>query len=95
MRRDLFVFAGQSNMMGAAVYPPETSLSVAHSYEYKHKDRRLGSPMGRFAPVGYPVGEFSYADLSYAYSDNMTDAKGNSRLNDYGKNAYFSSIFLT
>jgi hypothetical protein len=28
MRRDLFVFAGQSNMMGASVYPPKKGISV-------------------------------------------------------------------
>ena len=89
MKRDLFIFAGQSNMMGAAVYPPKTPLQINHSFEYKHKPRRLGALCGAFLPARHPAGEFSYADLSKAYAPENTDQYGNSLLNNYVKNAYF------
>ena len=89
MRRDLFVFAGQSNMVGASVYPPKKELSIKNSYEYKHKARRLGAAHGQFVSAGYPVGEFSYADLTMAYRTDMVNACGESLLCDYDKNTYF------
>ena len=89
MKRDLFAFAGQSNMMGASVYPPVKPLSVAHSFEYKHKPRRLGNCTGSFVPAGYPVGEFSYADLARAYAPDTANKKGESTLSDYAENTYF------
>ena len=89
MQRDLFVFAGQSNMMGAAVYPPEKELSIVRSWEYKHKLRRLGGKTGSFVPAGYPVGEFSYIDVSRAYAEDSVNAKGESTLTDYVTNTYF------
>ena len=89
MKRDLFVFAGQSNMMGASVYPPKKTLSIRDSYEYKHKPKRLGEAEGRFTLVSYPVGEFSYADLDLAYRAEMTNARGESFLHDYAKNTFF------
>ena len=89
MKRDLFVFAGQSNMMGAAVYPPVKKLSLSRSYEYKHKLRRLGNPTGNFVPAQYPVGEFSYVDLARAYAPGMINEKGESTLCDYAENTYF------
>lgn len=91
MKRDLFVFAGQSNMVGASVYPPKKALSINNSYEYKHKVRRLGEPHGQFVTAGYPVGEFSYADLATAYHPEMVTAEGESTLIDYEKNTYFST----
>ena len=89
MKRDLFVFAGQSNMMGAAVYQPKLPLDLRRSFEYKHKPRRLGAPTGAFVPAGYPVGEFSYADLSKAYAPYSVNEKGESTLNNYIKNTFF------
>jgi len=89
MRRDLFVFAGQSNMMGAAVFPPKHPLKTVRSFEYKHKPRRLGGESGEFVPAGYPVGEFSYKDVAAAYASDMVDELGRSKLNEYAKNAYF------
>lgn len=89
MKRDLFVFAGQSNMMGASVYPPKKELSIARSFEYKHKTRCLGGKSGSFVPAGYPVGEFSYADISRAYAEDSVNAKGESTLTDYVTNTYF------
>lgn len=88
MKRDLFVFAGQSNMMGAAVFPPKKVLHIENSYEYKHKAHRLGKGE-LFVKAGYPVGEFSYIDLDKAYSYDMTDKNGNSTLTDYINNTYF------
>ena len=88
MKRDLFVFAGQSNMMGAAVFPPKKALQIKDSYEYKHKAKRLG--VGElFVKAGYPVGEFSYVDIEKAYTEDMTDENGNSKLVDYVANTYF------
>lgn len=89
MRRDLFVFAGQSNMMGASVYPPKRKIDVKNSYEYKHKARRLGANSGDFVVANYPVGEFSYIDIEKAYALDMVNEKGNSTLVDYVNNTYF------
>lgn len=89
MKRDLFVFAGQSNMMGAAVHPPKKELSITRSFEYKHKPRRLGNKTGSFVPAGYPVGEFSYIDVARAYGEDSVNAKGESTLTNYVANTYF------
>lgn len=89
MRRDLFVFAGQSNMMGAAVYPPRMPVACEHSFEYKHKARRLGADAGEFVPATYPAGEFSYSDLSKAYAPDMVNERGESLLTDYAQNTFF------
>ncbi|MBQ3553191.1 MAG: hypothetical protein IJA08_00690 [Clostridia bacterium] len=88
-RRDLFVFAGQSNMMGASVYPPKKTICVEHSYEYKHKPRRLGHSKGAFVLAGYPAGEFSYVDMKRAYAPDLVNERGESRLTDYQKNTFF------
>ncbi len=89
MKRELFVFAGQSNMMGASVYPPQNELCVENSFEYKHRDRRLGKDFGQFVKAGYPVGEFSYIDIDKAYSPEMINEKGESTLNNFRANTYF------
>lgn len=89
MRRELFVFAGQSNMMGASVYPPVRRILTEKSLEYKHKARRLGKPVGEFVPAAYPAGEFSYSDLEIAYAPDMINEKGESKLSDYAKNTFF------
>lgn len=89
MKRDLFVFAGQSNMMGAAVYPPKKPLTITLSYEYKHKPRRLGGATGSFVPAAYPAGEFSYINLTRAYDSAMVNKNGESLLGDYAENTYF------
>ena len=57
-KRPLFVFAGQSNMMGAAVYPPTAQLRFSDSYEYLHKPRRFGEKQGFFKRTAFPTGEF-------------------------------------
>jgi len=90
-KRDLFVFAGQSNMMGAAVLPIEVTISAADCYEYKHKPRRMGEARGSFMPAGYPCGEFSYTEeaMKVAYLPENTDNEGKSTLATYGENTYF------
>lgn len=89
MKRDLFVFAGQSNMMGAAVYPPKNKILIEKSLEYKHKARRLGASAGEFVPAGYPAGEFSYADVASAYAFGRVNEEGKSLLSDYARNTFF------
>ncbi len=86
-KRELLVFAGQSNMMGAAVYPPKVSLDIKDSYEYKHKNKRLFGK-GEFVLGKHPAGEFSYVNMEEAYAPNMTRG-GASLLNEYIKNTYF------
>ena len=89
MKRDLFVFSGQSNMMGASVYAPQRQLSIKDSYEYKHKPKRLGEKEGAFVLAGYPVGEFAYTDLDLAYRADMVNEKRESLLSNYSDNTYF------
>ena len=90
-KRDLFVFAGQSNMMGAAVFPPKLPVVLNDSYEYKHKSRRLGVDEGEFTTVPYPCGEFTYAEerLAEAYLPENTDGNGKSKISGYSANSYF------
>ena len=90
-KRDLFVFAGQSNMMGAAVLPPKLAINAEDSFEYKHKPKRLGAERGEFVKAGYPCGEFVYLDedLCEAYLPENTDKNGNSKLDKYTKKTYY------
>ena len=87
-KRELMVFAGQSNMMGAAVYPPRDPARSQHSFEYKHRDRRRFG-RGTFVPAAHPAGEFSYVDLSLAYGEEYLSPDGKSRLTNYWDNTYF------
>jgi len=88
MKRPLFVFAGQSNMMGAAVLEATGQIHYKNSFEYLHKPRRLGASSGDFKNYGFPTGEFSYIDLSAAYGNNKSADK-KSQLADYQQNTYF------
>ncbi|MBR4419776.1 MAG: hypothetical protein IKT32_02750 [Clostridia bacterium] len=88
MKRPLFVFAGQSNMMGAAVYPASEQIYFENSFEYLHKPRRFGEKSGEFKNYGFPCGEFCYKDLEKAYG-NTTDFNTKSPLSDYGANTFF------
>ncbi|MBQ8682888.1 MAG: hypothetical protein IJ518_00045 [Clostridia bacterium] len=88
MKRPLFVFAGQSNMMGAAVYPAKEQIAYTNSYEYLHKPRRFGRDMGEFKSVGFPVGEFTYRDLQAAYGQTA-DPTAVSSLANYTDNTLF------
>ncbi len=87
-KRPLLVFAGQSNMMGAAVYPASEQIHFKNSFEYLHKAIRLGNPEGEFKNYGFPSGEFSYIDMKSAY-DNITFPQFKSSVTDYQKNTYF------
>ena len=89
MKRELFVFAGQSNMMGASVFPPQKAICISNSYEYKHKPRRLGEKSGDFVIAGYPVGEFAYKDLIHTYAPDAVNKNFESYLRDYQENTYF------
>ncbi|MBO5480266.1 MAG: hypothetical protein J6A63_03655 [Clostridia bacterium] len=86
--RELFVFCGQSNMMGACVYPPSEQVVFARSFEYLHKPKRLGQKSGAFKNNAYPCGEFSYKDMDRAYAKGMA-FDGKSVLTDYAENTYF------
>ena len=91
MKRDIFVFAGQSNMVGGCAYPPRVKVTLSRSFEYKHKPKRLGNESGCFSSRVYPCGEFSYIDLARAYAPDMTDEEGRSKLGDYNQTTYFST----
>lgn len=87
-QRQLFVFAGQSNMMGACVYPPRWKGHNRDSYEYVHKGVRMGEKEGSFRKAGFPCGEFVYCDLNAAYPEGAApDAL--SEMTDYRVNTYF------
>ena len=86
---DLFVFAGQSNMMGAAALGPQTDTFTDKAWEYKYMPRLRTGEAGEFVPAGYPVGEFHYKDLTVAYGDRLTDLSYRSTLIDYSVNTYF------
>lgn len=88
MKRPLFVFAGQSNMMGAAVYSAKEQVCFENSFEYLHNPRRLGAEQGVFKSYGFPVGEFSYKDLTAAYGQGA-DVNAKSTLAHYTENTYF------
>ncbi|MBQ3085048.1 MAG: hypothetical protein IJC46_06345 [Clostridia bacterium] len=92
MKRPLLVFAGQSNMMGAAIYPAAEQIYFQNSAEYLHKPRRFGAPCGAFKAFGFPTGEFSYMDLQAAYGDHPERP---SSLNDYAANTYFCPSMAT
>ena len=89
MKRPLFVFAGQSNMMGAPVFPAKEQIYYKNSSEYLHKRRRLGESRGVFKTYGLPVGEFSYSDLKKAYGENYTP-DSISATGEYGESTLFA-----
>lgn len=86
--RPPFVFAGQSNMMGAAVYPPAEQIYYRDSFEYLHKPKRMGEACGTFKKTAYPAGEFSYRHLKKAYG-GVCDPTRTSTLADYRENTFF------
>lgn len=86
--RPLFVFAGQSNMMGAAVFQPTDMFSFIDSYEYLHKPRRMGEKKGEFKREAFPTGEFSYWNLDAAYPEKK-DFYSLSHLSGFTPNTYF------
>ena len=90
MKRPLFVFAGQSNMMGAAVFEASQQIFFDNSFEYLHNRRRLGGPSGEFKTYGFPTGEFSFKNIVRAY-EKRDELTGKSRLKNYRENAWFVS----
>ena len=70
---DLFVFAGQSNMMGASVLEPKADTFTDKSLEYKYVPKLRGEATGSFVPAQNPAGEFYYKDLAAAYGDKLND----------------------
>ena len=87
-KRELFVFAGQSNMMGACVYPAKEQMIYNNSFEYLHKPKRLGKKQGEFKNYAFPCGEFAYKNLEDAYKkENVINGK--STINNYSLNSYF------
>ena len=66
MKKVNFVFAGQSNMAGGAVFAPKTEITAQNSREFTLREG--------FRKVGYPCGEFLYKD---GCDDNTTDYQKN------------------
>ena len=72
-KRELLVFAGQSNMMGAGAYPPRAEIRAKDSWEYLYRNAHLGAGEGSPRPAVYPCGEFLYRDAAAAYPDGRAD----------------------
>ena len=89
---DLFVFAGQSNMMGAAYYPPDENPRTYYAFEYKYQRVLKGDSKGEFVPAQHPAGDWHYKTPDIAYnSTNKDSATGKSKLTNYANNTYFVS----
>lgn len=88
MKRPLFVFAGQSNMMGAASLPASEQIFLDNSFEYMHKAKRFNGKTGTFRNYGFPCGEFSYKNLEEAYGPGA-DENSISSLDNYQNTTYF------
>ena len=86
---DLFVFAGQSNMMGAAVLEPEVNTFTDQAWEYKYAPKLRGAETGTFVPAQNPAGEWYYNDLNAAYGEHLNDLTYLSSLSNYSQNTYF------
>ena len=87
---DLFVFAGQSNMMGAAHLEPEYGGKTYYAYEYKYMNRLKGGDKGEFVYAQNPAGEFHYNDPDKAFGATYLDAEtGKSKLTGYSTNCHF------
>jgi len=86
---DLFVFAGQSNMMGAGALPPRQDLFTDKAWEYKYLPRLRTGERGEFVSPQHPAGEFHYKDMVRAYGDQLEDLSYRSRLTDYSVNTWF------
>lgn len=89
LKRELFVFAGQSNMQGACVYPAKEQIFFNRSYEYLHAPKRLGNDTGLFRNKGFPCGEFSYIDIDFAYGEGQV-VDGKSIVEDYANTCHFA-----
>ena len=87
---DLFVFAGQSNMMGAAHLAPVENPITYGSYEYKYQPILKGEDKGTFTYAQHPAGDWHYIDTELAYGTSYLDVNsGKSKLTNYSTNTYF------
>lgn len=87
---DLFVFGGQSNMMGAAHLPPVESPITYYAFEYKYSPILKGGSKGEFIYAQNPAGDWHYKNPSTAYnSTNLDVATGKSKLTNYASNTHF------
>lgn len=87
---DLFVFGGQSNMMGAPYLPPVENPVTYYAFEYKYQNVLKGGSKGEFIYAQNPAGEWHYKNPSTAYNATYLDAAtGKSKLTNYGSNTHF------
>jgi hypothetical protein len=86
---DLFVFAGQSNMMGAAVLAPQDNRFTDQALEYKYLPRLRGAATGSFVKAQHPAGEWHYKDTDKAYGERLHDQSYRSTLGNYDSNTHF------
>lgn len=86
---DLFVFAGQSNMMGASATCPTQTEFTDLAFEYKYMPKLRTNKVGEFVKAQNPCGEFFYTDLHLAYGDKIDQLDYKSCLTNYTKNTYF------
>jgi hypothetical protein len=86
---DLFIFAGQSNMMGASAIPPEHDDTCNSAFEYHFNLKRRGNATGSFVRAKHPAGEWSYIDIKKAYTPGNVDSQGRSMTADYLSNTFF------
>ena len=82
---DLFVFCGQSNMMGASARQPVQNLRIRRSLEFRYRDEYLGRGPASFVPLTRHCGEFLYLDPAKAYPTG----EHLSTLTRYGDHACF------
>lgn len=87
---DLFVFAGQSNMMGAAHLPPIDNPITYYAYEYKYQNVLKGAERGEFVYAQNPAGDWHYNNIELAYGEQYLDVEtGKSKLSNYSTNTHF------
>ena len=86
---DLFVFAGQSNMMGAAVLEPVVNTFTDQAWEYKYMPKLRGAETGTFVPAQNSAGEWYYNDLNASYGEHLNDLTYKSSLSNYSQNTHF------
>lgn len=87
---DLFVFGGQSNMMGAAHLPPEDNTVTYYAFEYKYSPVLKGAEKGEFLYAQNPAGEWHYKSPATAYGSSYLDPNtGKSKLTSYANNTHF------
>lgn len=87
---DLFVFGGQSNMMGAAHLPPVDNPVTYYAFEYKYAPILKGGNKGEFLYAQNPAGDWHYKNPATAYGSTYLDTStGKSKLTSYSTNTHF------